>query len=237
MESRNSRRLKTNQVENMDTCKKIAGLVKTLALVLILIPFGIQDSLAQQLSIGIKGGLVNTKFVGDSDPVFTSLSNTVFGVSFSFWVNNNTTFEIEALYARKGSTTRTGIDFFNEGNEILTDVAFDVTYLEIPFLGRWSYNPYSTISPTVHGGAYFGNKLDSYVRYQAVSGGVEQQEVDSSIKGLDYGMLAGLGVDFNFNFHTIRLDARYSRGLSNLTENNTDPKYNGQFTLTLGFEY
>jgi len=192
---------------------------------------------AQNVSIGLKGGLVNTTFLGDSDPVFTSLSNTVVGVSFSFWVNNNTTFEVEALYARKGSTTRTGIDFFNEGTEVLTDVSFDLTYLEIPLLGRWSYNPQAMFSPTVHGGAYFGNKLDSFVRYQAVSGGAEQEEVDDSIKGLDYGLLAGLGVDFNFNFHTIRLDARYSRGFSNLIENNTDPKYNGQWTLTLGFEY
>ncbi len=192
---------------------------------------------AQQVEVGIKGGYLNTKFVGDSDPVFNALSNTIGGVTFSFWVNHNVTVEAEVLYARKGSETRTGIDFFNEGTEVLTDVSFGVNYIEVPVLGRWSLDPAKLISPTVHGGGYLGSLADSFVTYQAVSGGLSQRESDDSIKTLDYGVLAGVGVDLNIDFHTLRLDARYSRGLANLIDNNNDPKYTGQWTLTLGFEY
>ncbi len=181
-----------------------------------------------QLQIGVKAGLAVTNFTGDPDTEWSSKVAFTGGFPFSFAVSRNLFLQPELLYVVKGATTTETV----EGLPL--DLNFSITYIEIPGLVKYSVSPRSSISPIIKAGPVISWNIDSRVRFKVVGSELEFNEADDSIAALDYGVAFGGGVDVKWDLRTITFEARYTMGLTNLIDNDDDPKKNGVLTVTAG---
>ena len=205
--------------------------VYCLLFVLLATGIGLTPLQAQDLNVFFKAGVSNTNFLDDEDPVFESQSGFAIGVVLNMGITRWLAFSPEVLYTTKGSKTQT--DFVDEGGMTLPlDVTFELAYLEIPVLLRLQPFQRSRIRPTLHAGPAFGLNVTSAVRFKVVGADNEFRDSDDSIQGTEYGMAFGGGADVQIGFHTLSLEVRYTRGLSNLVSDDQDPKRNGALTFT-----
>lgn len=181
-----------------------------------------------QIQLGAKAGFAVTNFLGDSDPQFQSKVNFTGGFTFRHEMNRNLSIQPELLYVVKGSKTQTQI------NDVLADLSFTVTYLEVPALLRYSFSPRAGVSPVIAAGPVVSWNIDSRVKFGAVGGDIEFTDSDDSIKGIDLGVAAEAGVDFKWDLRTISAGLRFTYGLSNIIDNPDDPKHNGAVAATVG---
>lgn len=182
------------------------------------------------LQFGAKAGYAKMNIVGDDDPEFRTRNGFALGFTFDLYMTNTFTFRPELVYVTKGSQTRTMI----EGISVPVDLTFEVNYLEVPLLVKWTPLWLSRTSPTLHAGPYVAYKTESRVRVQEITSGVSFSDPDDSIRAMDYGVAFGGGLDVKVRDSKLSFEGRYTWGRSNLISNPDDPKYNGVFTATVG---
>lgn len=182
------------------------------------------------MEFGAKAGYARMNIVGDDDPEFRTRSGFALGFTFDFYMTNAFTFRPELVYVTKGSQTRTMI----EGITVPVDLTFDVNYIEVPLLVKWTPLWLSKISPTLHAGPYVAYKTESRIRVEEVTSGISFSDPDDSIRSVDYGAAFGAGLDMQVNDSKVSIEGRYTWGRYNLISNPADPKYNGVFTATIG---
>lgn len=185
-------------------------------------------SSAQNIQLGAKAGLSVVNFVGDKDTNFDSKLTFVGGFPLSYKVNRNLIFTPEIIYSQKGAEALATID------GIPLELNFSVIYLELPLVTKYVVSPRAKISPIVTAGPVISWNIDSRVRYNAVGSDTQFNQPDDSIKSLDYGVAVGSGIDFSWDLRRITVELRYTRGLANLIDDDSDPKYNGVLSLTAG---
>ena len=203
----------------MKTCLLVLGLALYLA----------SSTLqAQNIQLGAKAGMAITNFVGDRDTEFDAKMNFVGGFPLSYPINRNLLLTPEILYAAKGADALATVD------GVPLELSFSVIYLEFPLLAKYVLSPRKRVSPILTAGPVVSWNIDARVRFNAVGSDVEFNERDDSIKTLDYGVAVGGGVDFSWDLRRITLEVRYTRGVSNLIDDDDDPKHNGVVSLTAG---
>ncbi|HLE57889.1 MAG TPA: porin family protein, partial [Rhodothermia bacterium] len=142
--------------------------------------------------------------------------------------NRNLLLTPEIVYAAKGADALATV----EG--VPLELSFSVIYLEFPLLAKYVLSPRKKVSPILTAGPVVSWNIDARVRFNAVGSDVEFNEQDDSIKTLDYGVAVGGGVDFAWDLRRITVELRYTRGVSNLIDDDDDPKHNGVVSLTAG---
>jgi len=182
----------------------------------------------QNIEVGARAGVSLTNFVGDKDTDFTSKWSFVGGFPLNYRVNRNLHVSPEILYSAKGAKAMASID------GVPLDLDFSVIYLEFPLLLKWVTNPRRAVTPIFTAGPVIGWNIDARVKYRAVGADNEFSEQDDSIRKIDYGVAVGGGVDFKWDLRRITVELRYTRGISNLIDDSSDPKYNGVVALTAG---
>ena len=203
----------------MKTCLLVLGLALYLA----------SSTLqAQNIQLGAKAGMAITNFVGDRDTEFDAKMNFVGGFPLSYPINRNLLLTPEILYAAKGADALATVD------GVPLELSFSVIYLEFPLLAKYVLSPRKRVSPILTAGPVVSWNIDARVRFNAVGSDVEFNERDDSIKTLDYGVAVGGGVDFSWDLRRITVEVRYTRGVSNLIDDDDDPKHNGVVSLTAG---
>lgn len=138
----------------------------------------------------------------------TEENGTIFawqiGPFLDFKITDALDLNIAALYARKGT------------KDELDEQTANTDYLEFPALVRYYFDPIF-----IQAGAYAAYLL---------SADIDGQDIKEILKDGDFGVILGAGVKLG----NIRLDARYSLGLANISDFEESDLKNA--VLTLGAE-
>ncbi|MFZ5980976.1 MAG: porin family protein [Candidatus Zixiibacteriota bacterium] len=222
----------------------------------MVILFSVSAAAIEVTGFGVKAGFNSSKFTGDdftiTEPGGTSLYKTwkysggySAGGFATFAINDRFSFQPELLFTVKNNA----VDY--------TNCEVNLTYVEIPMLFKFNFQPEGNIQPQLYVGPYFALKnkakvvVDStsqaYILGEEVTG---QIEVDiKNVKRSDFGIVFGTEFDFNSTIGTVIFEARYSIGLVSILK---DPAYgwnilnddyegadlkNNSFTFLIGYSF
>ena len=87
----------------------------------------------------------------------------------------------------------------------------------MPTLFKFSLPINDTIYPNIFLGPYAAYLIDSEMSVNGVS-----VDTENFLNDFDAGVLAGAGIDFKVAGHKITLEGRYSRGMVNITNVDSD---------------
>lgn len=151
-----------------------------------------------------------------SSNVFASdfISETRYGISFG--LTSDISIPLDLPYQIK-TGVETGVFFSQKGfqnpdPQFLSGVVFEFDYIEVPVLGKISYDVVDLVS----GYVLFGPSVGFMVNAERVRSDDERRDLDDRTKPLDFSVVAGAGIDLTF-FDTIFFgQIRSSFGASNV---------------------
>jgi len=179
--------------------------------------FSLSNLQAQDaVKTGAKGGLN-----------FATISNGDFETRTGFTVGGFAKFGIpdspfsiqpEALYSQQGGELN--------GNKIKID------YLKIPVLFKYSVAPGSTAEPNLFAGPYAALRL--IAEQEGGAGGLlgGGSDISNQTESVDYGFVAGAGLDIEVGNSIFTMDARYILGMADVF--NDESGKNRVFSITFG---
>lgn len=154
------------------------------------------------LDIGVTGG-VNLATVSEGDGDTKNLTGFMVGVSFISRMTDMFAFQPEIAYSMKGTKFDDGVD---EGE-------LKLAYIDVPLLAKITFGPEMTMGqarPALYFGPYAAFNMSCDFESGGVS--VDCDAADAEPKTVDFGAIAGVGVDFG----NINLFARYQFGLTSV---------------------
>jgi len=192
------------------------------------------------VTVGIMAG-VNYSTVNQdpqsSEVTFSYKAGLVAGGFLGYQVTDAFSIEPQVLYSQKGSNVKgTGVNSSLEGS-------IKIGYIEVPVLAKfWFPMSGSQMKPFVFVGPEVEFKVSCTAdgAILAVTGSADCDNTGSEVKlkSTDFGVTAGAGIGFNAGGQDLRLDARYTLGLSNINDSgdNRDIK-NRAFAVTIGLGF
>lgn len=156
---------------------------------------------------GIKAGLAMYTF-GGTDNDFVGIepdSRMGLGVGgfLTFAMGPNFALQPELLYVMKGAK-------YEEGGAELT---WKLNYLDIPVLFKYRFPTEGSTRPNLFAGPVGSIKMSA--KAKAEEGGVEEEEdVSDIVKGFDFGLAFGGGLDFAMSSTTLTFDVRYTLAMT-----------------------
>ena len=183
-----------------------------LPLLLLLPLFG----MAQNTSIGLRGGLTIFNFTGkDASDDSKSLAGINGGAFFTYSVNRNWGLTGEINYMAKGTKS---------SNDINTRVA----YLEIPIYVSYFFEG-DKLRPKLFAGGTYGSLMTAKV---------EDTDVKDSFESSELGAVFGAGFHYRFTGENwLIMYARYGLGLTDITKNGNQTINNGGFSINVGVSF
>lgn len=183
------------------------------------------------VKIGISGGFgISNKLGGN----YTAESRQEFlmgvsaGISLPFILPYSIKPGIETgvFFVQKGFLNPT-VDRFG-GETVVLD------YVEVPVLARLSYDLTPRIKPKAVGGFYTAFRANAEV----VQRDGDRDDLNDVTKSVDFGLVAGIGSDFEIQNTTISIQTHYAVGLPPLFTGNFSGKERpGFLTLLLGVRF
>lgn len=173
----------------------------TVFFLLLFFAFTINPLKAQEaVKTGAKGGL-NFATISDSD--FDSRTGFVVGGFAKFGIPlSPVSIQPEALYSQQGGEI--------DGNEVRLD------YLQIPVLFKYALIPAGPSQPNLFLGPYAGIRLvaEQEGGTGEIFGGYSN--IEDQTESVDYGLVAGGGVDIEVGNSIFTMDARYTYGFADV---------------------
>jgi hypothetical protein len=177
------------------------------------------------ISFGLKGGVNLANLNGDDTDDFDARSGLNIGVVLEFGIPLSPIgIESGIYYSQKGASSE------DQG----ATLTLKADYLEIPVLGKLSFGPPGPIKPHLLAGPYLGFLLNSKVVGEG-GGTSVSVDVKEDTNDVDFGFIAGIGLDVNLGLTTLSLQARYSIGLTEVYTD-SDVKH-GVFGIVAGFTF
>jgi hypothetical protein len=174
-----------------------------------------QDPQATEVDFGYKAGLLAGAFLG-------------------YQVTDAFSIEPQALYSQKGAkVTGTGSNSSLEGS-------VRINYIEVPVLAKlWFPMASSQMKPFVFVGPEVSFKVGCTAEGEilAVTGSRDCDETNGEIKlkSTDFGVTGGAGIQFYAGTNVVRIDARYTWGLTDINDSGDNRKIkNRAFAATIG---
>jgi Outer membrane protein beta-barrel domain len=160
-------------------------------------------AMAQPAVFGVKAGINLATVTFDPEPdedVLDRRTGFVGGLFVVVPASDRLGFQGEVLFSQKGASEDGGAG----------DLALD--YLEVPLLLR--VGTASPLETSFHAfaGPSIGLRLRARVTAETFDSETEDEDIADDVKGFDFGVVAGAGV----NFGRFTLDGRYTWGLNNL---------------------
>jgi hypothetical protein len=188
--------------------------------------------------LGIRGGVNLSKFVGE-DAGSESMKGMNFGASLTLLSVGPVSIGPEVYYAKKGGE-------FDPATATAESLEFELSYLEVPLLARFTFPLGERLSMYVGGGPVYGWNLDCTFsaatdpNAEARECGQQFSTFDTAMESADKGIVANVGLNLPVlgGFGGLHLDARLVRGLDRLIENDAEegPDLKNQaITLMLGY--
>ena len=192
------------------------------------------------MTIGIMAG-VNYATVNQdpqsSEVTFAYKVGFVGGAFLGIQVNDVFSIEPQALYSQKGSKVKgTGANTSLEGG-------IRITYIEVPVLVKyWIPVSDSQMRPFVFAGPEVEFKVSCTAEgaILAVTGSSDCDKTGTEIKlkSTDFGATAGAGIQFKMGNQDVRVDARYTLGLTDINDTGDTRKIkNRAFAATVGLGF
>jgi hypothetical protein len=157
--------------------------------------------------LGALGGMTMANLPTDPGPLEESDSLRSFTVG-GWWrkpIRNRLALQAEAIYAVKGDSETSG------GYTTSTRIS----YLDLPVLARYGFRKNSPLQPILFAGPAVAINLTAQSRLEGEGTDVEV-DVKDQVNTLDFGLVAGAGLDFVVGGRTYGVEMRYSKGLSNV---------------------
>jgi len=168
------------------------------------------NSMALDMSAGVKGGLAMASMTGaDAAPPAGAEKSMLLGANVGgiFNVNFSPIFglELDLMYSMKGMTWKA-----TSGD---AKINFKGAYLDIPLLAKFIVPMEGAIKPVVYAGPSFGILLSSKMNS---TGGGQDTTMDTKdhTKSLDFGLAAGVGAEIGAGPGNLLVDVRYTMGFS-----------------------
>ena len=182
---------------------KLTIMSKSILFVFILCTFSLTVN-GQYL--GIKGGLNLSDFNIDKDKLNDEKLRTGyhFGAFLQLPLSDGFAIQPEVLYSTKGTLA----NYQNDETGIGGEINFKVDYIDVPVLGVFKLGDLAEI----HLGPYFGFTSKTRIEKTGLFGENEPEFDKDFVKSLDYGLVAGVGLNFGF----MNFGARYNYGLQKI---------------------
>jgi hypothetical protein len=204
------------------------------ALLVLATCLGVQGAVAQvkagqsRTSFGIVGGLNLAKFTGTDATGLDTRSAFFAGAAVRVPLGTSLFFEPQALYSMQGAKMSVSG----------ATATFALDYVQVPLLlGARIPMQGSGIRPYFMAGPYLGFKMGCKIKVSGAGASGNTNCDDPAIalemKGFDYGLSLGAGVDVPVGAGSLSLGARFSMGLTDV-EKNSKLK-NSVFSFGLGY--
>ena len=166
------------------------------------------------IRVGLLGGVNFSTLRGDDDEGLKTRTGLLAGATVVKPFRNGLGLEIDALYSMKGAKAD------EDGSSFVTKV----DYLEVPVMLRYDASSTGTVTPHFGAGVSLAYQVRCKVEESSGSMSVSancselEDEQDITFKKFDVGIVAGAGVDFKSGSTTYTIGARYTFGLTDLTD-------------------
>lgn len=184
---------------------------------------------AQNISLGLRGGLTLTKFQYEDKGVDTkNLLGFNGGAFMTYSANRAIAFTLEMNYAGKGAK-------FDGGP--VKDPSTRLSYFEVPaylnfFLGG------EKLRPKLFAGGYYGSLLTAKTKRYTVSGSEKLVDIKDATNKSDFGALFGAGLHYRITGENwLIFDVRYNLGLANVSKVKDVSQKNRGFSFNVGFSF
>ena len=194
---------------------------------------------AQGFRLG--GGVNLSDFFGDDAGATERKSGLDLGLSMPLFRMGAFQLRAEGYYRQKGAR---GVEEFQQAALAGESIEVGIDYVEVPVLLRLDLPGLGgRVFPFLHGGPAFAWKVDCGVSFDAASSAsstscedLNGENVEDTLKDYEQGVVIGGGFDVPlFRMGSIGIDARYTRGLSRLAEN--DEIRNRALSVMLGWSF
>jgi hypothetical protein len=169
---------------------------------ILLFAIGLLPDNAAAQTVGVKLGFVSSGLRGDDGDPDTDYSRRRdwSGGLYARLAAGPVVLQPEVLYSRRGA---------NASNAMAPDseLRFRLDYLEFPVLLRLGGG-----STSIYVGGYGALKINAKAESRPLEGDWGAVDISSSVESFDYGIVAGLAMDFG----KFGLDARYVLGMRNI---------------------
>jgi hypothetical protein len=199
-------------------------------LVALMLTVGVSSATAQTgASFGVKAGanFANLNFSGDDevDVSFDQRIGLVAGAFVLVPMSETFGFQIEGLYSQKGAT-------FEEGD---FEERIEMDWFDVPVLARYTIPSSTNTSFHLFAGPSFSFKLGAKSIFEFEGEGEEEEDFEDEVKGFDFGLVIGAGVEFG----RFVIDGRYTHGFTDLNdvEDEIVETRNRVFSLMAGFRF
>lgn len=197
--------------------------------VALVLTLGVSSAAAQTSpSFGVKAGVnfANLDFSGeDADVSFDRRIGLVAGAFMLFPMSDTFGFQVEGLYSQKGA----------EFNEEGFTGKIEMDSFDVPVLARYTIPSSTNTSFHLFAGPSFGFKLSAN-QIERFDGDEEKTDISDEVKGIDFGIVVGAGVEFG----KFVIDGRYTHGLTKINEpeEGEDIKVKSRvFSIMAGFRF
>jgi hypothetical protein len=174
----------------------------------LVLSLGVSSASAQTgASFGVKAGVnfANLDFSGDDGGVsFDQRMGLVVGAFVLAPMTETFGFQVEGLYSQKGARAEEG-DF---------EERIEMDWFDVPILARYTIPSSSSTSFHLFAGPSFAFKLGAKSILEFEGEGEEEEDIDEQIKGFDFGLVLGAGVEFG----KFVIDGRYTHGFTDLND-------------------
>lgn len=220
---------------------------KIILIALLLLAFSSAVFAQGIIAKGVKAGLNIATLTGDDIEDAKSKTGFAFGGFVTYEVNEMFFLQPELLFTMKGAK------FEDEYTEEEDDYVYyekyegswNLNYLEIPVLAKFNIPMEGNIKPNVflgpslgiNIGATYDKDYEYWVKDEngdiiAEESGSDDGDIED-IKGVDFGLVFGAGVDFG----KITADVRYNLGLSTIADEGDAKIKNSVISLMLGYSF
>ena len=185
-------------------------------LILTLLYFAVSapPASAQEWTGALKlGGIVST-FSGDTDTTFDPRLGWAGGGALGYDFGTGLVILPELLYVVQGAH----FDDVVQDANLPVRVEFSISYAQLPLLIMYRFERRGTLNPKIYAGPMVGYKLDATRQLRAQDGGPTFTEEDPSIQNTDYGVVAGAGIERNWDVQRLSVEVRGLWGLTNLRD-------------------
>ncbi len=205
--------------------------MKRLLLVIpLLILIGTNSAQIKDFSWGMKLGLNWATFTGNDASDFEVKTGLLFGAFVRHKLIGNLFVQPGFMYSNKGASRR-----LIDPDGLVLDFFHDRDHLEFPLLFKYFFSgKFDALKPNLFIGPVGSIKLNSVVELDA--DGVKADADEQDIKGSDFGLAFGGGLEFKVGETYLFLELRFARSFSSFDESVQEfDRKNSTFTIATGF--
>jgi hypothetical protein len=207
-----------------------------------LIPSVVAAQRMGDMTFGIMGGPQFATLKEDPDPTeveYGYKAGVLAGVFLAIPLTDVFSIEPQALFSQKGA------DVDGTGAKSSLDGSIRINYIEIPVLLKVRFPmSYSQVTPFLFAGPSFAFRVGCTARGEILTatGSEDCDKVGNGtlldLKSTDVGLTGGGGIQFNAGGYPLRLDARYTWGLTDINDSGDAREIkNRAFAATIGIGF